>query len=112
MVTPAIVVKGRLTLPLPCSLIKTTNIPKLRLGDPNFNIPSDLEIIIGAEPSCESLRIGKTVKLGNLHARNQVFGYVVYCKINSKKNSPTVNHIMTPRYDCFQKLWATEELPL
>ena len=39
-----------ITLPLPSMKFdKPINLPKLRLTDPNFNIPSDILVIIGAE---------------------------------------------------------------
>ena len=82
----------------------------MKLADPNFNIPSDIEIIIGAE-IYESLRIRKFVKHGNLRLINSVFGYDV-STINSKNNnSPAVSHILTPD-DCLRNFWLTEEMPL
>ena len=109
--TPALVVKGGLTLPLPSvEFDRPINLLKLPLADSKFNIPSEIDILIGAE-LYESLRTGKTIKHGDLHFTSTVFGYVVSGPIKTKsKGSPIVNHIMT-QDDCLQKIWETEEIP-
>ena len=108
--TPALVVKGGLTLPLPSvEFDRPIDLPQLPLADFNFNVPSEIDILIGAE-LYESLRTGKTIKHGD-HFTSTVFGYVVSGPIKTKsKESPIVNHIMT-QDDCLQKFWETEEIP-
>ena len=109
--TPALVVKGGLTMPLPSvELDRPIDLPKLPLADSKFNIPSEIDILIGAE-LYESLRTGKTIKHGDLHFTSTAFGYVVSGPIKTKsKGSPIVNHIMT-QDDCLQTFWETEEIP-
>ena len=55
-------VKGGLTLPLPSvDFDRPIDLPKLPLADSKFNIPSEIDILIGAE-LYESLQTGKTIK--------------------------------------------------
>ena len=109
--TPALVVKGGLTMPLPSvEFDRPIDLPKLPLADSKFNIPSEIDILIGAE-LYESLRTGKTIKHGDLLFTSTAFGYVVSGPIKTKsKGSPIVNHIMT-QDDCLQNFWETEEIP-
>ena len=106
-----LVVKEELTLPLPSvKFDKPINFPELSLADSNFNVPSDIDILIGAE-LYESFRTGKTIKRGDLHFTSTAFGYVVSGPIITKSNgSPIRNHIMT-QDDCLQKFCEKEEIP-
>ena len=75
--TPALVVRGGRTLPLPSvKFDKLINLPKLQLADPNFKMPSEIDSFIDAGIE-EWLRIGKNVHHGEIHFANTVFGYVV-----------------------------------
>ena len=109
--TPALVVKGNLTLPLPSiSFAKPVNIPHITLADPDFNISSKIDLLIGAQ-LYEALRTGETIQRDNLYFTNTVFGYVVSgASPNNNDNVPIVNHIMS-QDDCLQKFWETEEIP-
>ena len=61
MKTSATVVQGKLTLPLPAvKFEKPVDVPKVKLADPNFNQPAEIDMIIGAQ-LYESLRNGKTI---------------------------------------------------
>ena len=57
--TPMLVVRGGLTLPLPSvKFDKPITLPELPLADSNFKVPSEIDILIGAE-LYETFRLAK-----------------------------------------------------
>ena len=106
-----LVMSGKLTLPLPSSTFtKPLNLPNITLADPNFNIESDIDIIIGAE-FYESLRRPGREVIGNMFLTNTVFGYVISGSTASKGQTfPSVSHMMATD-DSLTKFWEIEEVP-
>ena len=110
--TIATVVRGKITLPLPAvSFQKPSDLPKVKLADPNFNQSAEIDMLLGAE-LYESLRRGKTVEHAGLHLVETVFGYIVTGVVKTNdvsRPSPIVNHIIHED-NHLQKFWETEEI--
>ena len=90
--------------------VKPIDMPKVHLPDPKFNIPSDIDILIGAQ-LYESLRTGRNIKYGNLYLTRTVFGYAVSGSVTGQNDPfPIENHIQASD-DSLQKFWDLEEIP-
>ena len=75
--TIATVVRGKITLLLPAvSFRKPSDLPKVKLADPNFHQSAEIDMLLGAQ-LYESLRQGNAIKHAGLHLVDTVFGYVI-----------------------------------
>ena len=110
--TTATVVRGKITLPLPAvSFRKPSDLPKVKLADPNFHQSAEIDMLLGAQ-LYESLRQGTTIEHAGFHLVDTVFGYVITGVIKTNdvlQASPIVNHIMH-QDNHLQKFWEIEEI--
>ena len=110
MKIPATVVKEKLTLPLPAvKFERPFGLPKVKLADPNFNQPVEIDMIIGAQ-LYESLRTGKLIKHRGLHLVCTVFGYVISGVVKQCKriqSLPIVHHVQLE--DTLRRFWEIEK---
>lgn len=93
---------------------KLLNIPsKIKLADPNFDQPAQVDMLIGAEHFYQLLSVGQ-IKLasGSIVLQKTRFGWVVSGRVDSLEPSSTVCHFSQSLEDSVQKFWEIEDLPV
>lgn len=115
-------VMDRITVPLPHSFVdpEGLNIPKQQarsLADPNFNMPGDIDLLIGAQLFYTIVGQGH-ISLGhNLpHLINSVFGWIVSGSLISDSQAVTCMaqvslHLNNHSDQLIARFWEQEELP-
>ncbi|KAL0839852.1 hypothetical protein ABMA28_016477 [Loxostege sticticalis] len=74
-----------------------SNMPKLRLADPNFNVPNKIDLLLGAEVYCQILSEG-LIKgpIGTPIAQNTRLGWILSGQVSeSRKTESICNSITT-----------------
>ena len=113
------IILSKLTSFLPSSLIKLkdwSNIELLDLADPNFNVPSQIEMVIGSDILPFILKQGiKHNVAGNLLAQETVFGWYISGPVSDDEVAiftTVVSEDQTPSLsDLLKKFWEIEEIP-
>ena len=89
-------------------MIEPTN--GLRLADPNFNEPSEIDIILGAE-LYESLRLPGVELNGVAVFTNTVFGYVASGTVADNQVSHVAVNFNRAHDNELKRYWEIEEVP-
>ena len=101
----------KLSMPLPAiKFEKPVDLPKVKLADPNFNQPVEIDMVIG-DQLYESLRNGKIINYQGLYLVSTAFGCVIsgiVKQTNSKQTLPVLHHVM--QEDKLRKSWEAEEV--
>lgn len=111
-------------LPTLCAEMPSTYIPKqswphitnLKLADPQFNTPSSVDLLLGADIFPHILLDGRlTGKKNEPSAMNTIFGWVLLGKVNYP-TSPQINTFFTSLNslaldNLIKRFWEIEEIP-
>lgn len=83
----------------------------LRLADPDFDLPSKVDILLGVEHYSEVLTNNSSLISGEPAAMNSVFGYIIFGKVLGVPMKPTLSFLThTPTLDqLLQRFWESEE---
>lgn len=118
----ALVVKV-ITGKLPSCKIDKSNykfLNELPLADDNFDIPGDVELLIGVEDYADIMKTDK-IKVDKFTAWDSEFGYVVMGKAPVLKMENVISRRSSQSYlvkseppleDIVKKFWETEEMPM
>ncbi|ODM96042.1 hypothetical protein Ocin01_10639 [Orchesella cincta] len=106
----------KLTSSIPSELCANSRWPHvqgLQLADPDFNVPGNIDILLGAEYvpllMCEGRKFGPP---NTPVAENTIFGWVLLGRVASKGQESVRNHHVHCAVDeLLIKFWETEELP-
>lgn len=91
------------------------NIPKnIRLADPQFNIPSEIDLLIGAEKFWDMICVGQ-IKLGDGKSvlQKTLLGWIVAGKVTSPRNNMSVScnfSCMQELDETLRKFWQIENI--
>ena len=111
---------SKITQRLPQTFVPFSSfkIPKtIKLADPNFNVPADVDLLIGADLCWRILCVGQ-IKPNAFHPTLQktLFGWIVAG--NSSKNAPLLSNVATTLLSIndqlsvtLNKFWNIETLP-
>lgn len=91
------------------------HISNLNLADPNFNVPSSIDMLLGADVFSMILKDGRIV--GNINeptAINTIFGWILMGKVNNNP-SLTINSFLSvcdsPLDSTLKRFWELETIP-
>lgn len=102
---------------IPASFINKTNIDipsYIQLADPKFNVPSEIDALIGAELYYELLNSGQ-IKINDHHAKlmSTRLGWIIAGKFNGIPKSKKAGCLISLQTlnDQMNRFWEIEELP-
>ncbi|KAJ8914240.1 hypothetical protein NQ315_003605 [Exocentrus adspersus] len=100
----------------PLATQKWSHISNLKLADPNFNIPSNIDVLLGAEIFSLALNSGRIV--GNKDepiAVDTVFGWILMGNVSCHLSIAPVNSFCclseSSLNDSLKRLWEIEDIP-
>ena len=91
---------------------KMFHMKSIELADPNFNISSPIELILGSDIAEEIILDGKFTEDNGLHFRNTVFGWIVSGKQPNQANSIANTSLCINNTFDLKKFWELEDIPL
>ena len=105
-------VTGKLP-PQRCNSNQWPHLQGLLLADPNYNKPSEVEILLGADIFWDLLLDGKkkSPKPGSPIALRSTLGWLVAGNLNSPSHQVTVHYAEAALDETLQKFWEVEGVP-
>ena len=92
------------------------HIQNLNMADPQFNVPSTIDVLLGADV-IEEIMLDNRIKDYGVYLRESIFGWIVSGHVKTTTADFEVNYFschvtITPTTDSLlSKLWALEEVP-
>src|SRR5277367_6614110 len=115
-ITIQALILNKITSKLPNSKIEQTehwaHLKNLNLADPQFHIPSSIDLLLGAEVVSEIALDGKLPSLnGSPVAHNTQFGWVLSGALNLESQTVVSYHCVTNLNDELKQFWALDQVP-
>ncbi|XP_058817300.1 uncharacterized protein LOC131680603 [Topomyia yanbarensis] len=113
-------VMGKLTATLPCQQFSASNMPHLeglKLADPQFNKPSSVDVIMGADVFLSILQAGQVKGHNGIPvAQRSIFGWMVAGRISKQRCTHAHHKAVNLHQDVsidrtLRLFWEEQELP-